>query len=479
MKGTLIPFFILAMNAAGYQYWNSIRHSALLPDQTIVMRVENPDAENFLLFRESGVEEEAMTFIPDGPSTFTATVPGPVSETRRYGFRLIQGGDMDLFPVATAPGGNPPPPDLTRFRSDPQGDEVFGYTHLDIVDSRVSFTDTEFFASITNAGGGFPVSSGITFFAYLFGITDPAQSNPDTVFALMYTVDSPGIITPGLYIVTGTGMGDLEKIGDIEVQEYPSSNTIRLTCQLADLMEDPYFQTWYDPSDPTLAVAAFTQRITLLGGPQEADNTDGGRIYLRELSISPASNQLPELTNPGFTGSGPTAAASVDYFDPDGNCPVIMEILFDSTDSWPMYPLTLDYGSTVTYTTAEGIDPLASGNWSQAVFRFSDNISDVIEYQVYNAGVSGLEPAHFTASAENNPFTGTLNITVSLPEGSPVTMEIFDISGRLVNNPSEEILPTGPSTMMWTPHPALPAGCYTVRISAEQGCALCRCVLLR
>ncbi len=149
------------------------------------------------------------------------------------------------------------------------------------------------------------MSSGITFFAYLFGITDPAQSSPDTVFALMYTVDSPGIITPGLYKVTGTGMEDLEKIGDIEVQEYPSSNTLRLTCQLADLMEDPYFQTWYDPSDPTLAVAAFTQRITLLGAPRRPTTPMGAEFTSGNSPSAPQAISCRSSQTPGSPAQAP------------------------------------------------------------------------------------------------------------------------------------------------------------------------------
>ena len=62
------------------------------------------------------------------------------------------------------------------------------------------------------------------------------------------------------------------RIGEITVEEFPAQNTILLSCELADLYTDPVFMSWYDPSDPTLGVAGFTQRITILG-PDEADAT--------------------------------------------------------------------------------------------------------------------------------------------------------------------------------------------------------------
>ena len=173
----------------------------------MTIRVENPAGggfENYLLYAEDGVAEEPMILVPDGPSTLTATVPGPVDETRYYGFRLLNGEELDFMPVRIADDVAPVPHDLTRVATDPSGDELFGYINLDLVDCRVGLTGTRLYTALKNAGGGFPVNQGFTFFGYLLGVADPAQADPDTVFALMYTYEQAGIISPGLYKIFGT-----------------------------------------------------------------------------------------------------------------------------------------------------------------------------------------------------------------------------------------------------------------------------------
>ena len=91
----LLPALALLLfvpTAHAYQYWNDIRHSALLPGDQVLVRMENPTSggeENYILYGGAGIEELEMIPVLDGPSTLEATVPGPTAETRRYGFRLL------------------------------------------------------------------------------------------------------------------------------------------------------------------------------------------------------------------------------------------------------------------------------------------------------------------------------------------------------------------------------------------------------
>jgi hypothetical protein len=441
MKGLILGICLIALGsqAYGYTYWNDIRHSALLPDTTVTVRVENPTGtgvENYLLYAGSEILEEPMIPILDGPSTLQATVVAPVTDMHYYGFRLIQGEELDILPVRISDGIDPEPQDLTRLAADAEGDELFGYTHLDLVDCHLSYSGDRFYVALKNAGGGFPVIQVLTFFGYLLGVADPALADPDTVFGLMHTYYQAGIIGPGLYRIEGTGLGNLFKIGDVAVEEFPAMNTLVISCELADLTADPYFMSWYDPADPALGVAAFTQRITLLGGAQEADRSPGGQCYLRDFGIAPTVNQLPELTGFVLQGTGAEATAQIDYLDPDGNCPVLAEIMFDDSLTFSMYPMTLDYGSAVTYRTAEGIEPLASDSWTNAILRFSDNLADTVEYEPPSNGVyDDSEPAGpggLQALITPNPFTTTVVIEFALPVEGKVRIEVYDISGGLV-----------------------------------------------
>ncbi len=444
---------VLSSQVFAYTHWNHVRHSALLPGGEVTVRVESPSGagtSNHLLYEDGGISGEPMEPILDGPSTVEATAPGPASATRRYGFRLVQpGGVLDLFPVVLPGGSDPGPADLSQLNDDPVGDELFGYDNLDLTSCRTSYSGERLYAALVNAGGGFPTAQGLTFFGYVYGLADPAEPDPDTVYAMLYTVDQPGIIEPGLYRIVGSGMEDLEKIGDVDITTFPALDALMMSCQLTDLLGDPGFSSWFDPENRTVAAAAFTQRITLGSGAQEADRTEGGDCHLRQLVIEPGTNSLPELDDAVFEGSGAQATVSVDYSDEDGHCPLLSEITFDGEDSFPLYPLTLDYGGTVTYRSEEGIEPLASGDWVEATFHFSDNETDVVELQVFNssAGEAGLPGP--SLSVAPNPMTGTSVIEVDLRSPAWVLVCAYDAAGRRVATVYEGMLGAGRSGIQW------------------------------
>ncbi len=452
-----ICVMLIGSTAHAYDYWNSLRHSSLLPGNTVSIRMENPSgagAENFILYdTDTGITEEAMAPLLDGPSTLSATVPGPLAAARYYGFRLKQGDELDLMPVRIAAGITPEPTDLTRLAEDVAGDALFGYVNLDLVDCRVGFSNDRFYAALRNAGGRFPVNQGLTFFGYLLGIANPSQADPDTVWGLMQTYQQAGIISPGLYRITGTGLSNLTKIGQVQVQEFPATNTLLISCLLADLYADPYFMSWFDPADPALGVAGFTQKITLLGGAAEADRSPAGTCYLRDYAISPGVNQLPELTSGDIQDLGSGPFAQIEYSDPNGHCPVLSEIVFDGDRSFLMRPLTLDYNSPVVYRTDPGIEPLADSSWVTAVFRFSDNQSDVVEYVITPTGIADsnrriVAPKVFVSNFPN-PFSESTTIGVYLPEAAHVEICIYDVSGAHVSTIVDRLVAPGWQQFPW------------------------------
>lgn len=447
---------LAAPPAHAFDYWNDIRHSALLPGNNVNIRMENPAGagiENFLLYANGGIIEQAMTPIQDGPSTLSGTAPGPTAAARYYGFRVKQGGALDLMPVRIGNGVSPAPADLTQLSTDPAGDALYGYVNLDLTECRVSFSGDRLYASLKNAGGGFPVNSGLTFFGYLLGVANPAQADPDTVWGLMQTYTQAGIISPGLYRITGSGLGNLTKIGEVQVQQFAATNELLISCRLADLLADPYLAAWYDDADPALGVAAFTQRITLLGGPAEADRTSGGTCYLREFSIAPGVNQLPILSNGEIAGAGSEAFAQIMYADPNAHSPVLSEIVFDGSASFPLYPVTLDYGSAVVYQTASGIGPLANGTWASAAFRFSDNGTNVVEHVVTATGIlddpgAGSAP-RVTVTSGPNPAAETVMIRVQFAEAARLRIAIYDVRGALVSTIADGSFAPGEHAFPW------------------------------
>ncbi len=436
----LVTLLLVVPDAGAQEYWSQIRHSALLPDARILLRAENPvgpGISNYVLYRTgSGVMEQVMTPVLDGPSTVEAAPPGPVTATSYYGFRLLQGDSLDLLPVRLPEGAEPMPADLSVVASDPVGDALFGFTNLDLVECRISLSDSRLYAVLRNAGGGFPVSSGLTFFGYLMGIVDPDLPDPDIVFGMMYTYNQPGVISPGLYKITGTGFDDLEKIGDVSVTQFPGENALLLSCLLGDLLSDPDFASWYDPEEPRISVAAFSQKITLLGGAQEADRTPGGTCHLREIAIDPEINQLPQLASFEVVGYGSGAYARVIYSDPNGHCPAQAKIDFDESEFFDLRPETLDYGGSVVYVSEPGVGPLADGDWGIAFVRFSDDLVNVVEASILKAaGVpDSVAKRGWPAEVQvfPNPFRERVRFHLQQPAPGPARAWITDAAGRTV-----------------------------------------------
>jgi hypothetical protein len=480
----VISLVLLASQAAAFSHWNDVRASASWPGDEVVLRTENvsgPGIVNSILYAAGGVQSAPLLSVLDGPSTLEAVVPGPVAARRYYGFRLEQPSGVDLLAVRLVGGGSPARTDLTLLATDPAGDAAFSQIHLDLTECRVSRDATRLYASLRNSGGGFPVSSGLTFFSYLLGINEPGVVDPDVVFAMINTIEVAGISEPGLFQINGTGVSDLDKIGEITITELPGENTLVLSCLLADLEANPVFQSWYDPTDPRIEVAGFTQRITLLGGAQEADRTDGAVWHLREVALDPQTNQLPQLSNLFLPEPGSGGRATVVYSDADGNCPVLAELDIDGA-SYPLRPQTLDYAGPVVYQSEPGLPPLESGAWSEVTARFSDDNAAVVELSETLVGVGESRTA-LQMRAAPNPFTHRADITFELPRALDVELAVFDLAGRRVATLIAGSVSAGLHTRSWNGRDdggrPQPAGVYFYRLRSAEWNAVRRLMLVR
>jgi len=345
-------------------------------------------------------------------------------------------------------------------------------------------------AALRNVSGGFPVSQSLTFFSYLFGLSNPDDPDPQTVWALLQTFSSPGIIEPGLYRVEGDGLDDLVLIGAITVQEFAAQNTLLLSCELDDLLGDPQFAAWFDPADPQIGVAAFTQRITLIGGAQEADRLVGGRLHLRELGRDPGPSTPPQLTGLLASAPGPEAIAEVVYLDAEAHCPVLSELVITGPGgqigTYPLYPQSLDYAGAVVYRTAPGLPPLVDGTWTGLEARFSDDGVGVVTETLTVTAVAE-DPVSVSAqlrlSGAPNPFTGQTVFSFELPGGGPVRLSVHDLAGRTIAVLVDSDRPAGHHAALWDGRDRQgrrqPAGVYLYRLQTRQGQEMRRITLVR
>ena len=482
----LVFFLVLAAGSAtAFTFWNETRSSALLPDQTVVLRTENPSGAgitNSVLYEDGGIQELFLSPVLDGAATLEGSPLGPVAGSRGYGFRLVRPGEIDVLAVRVANGSAPTKADHSLLTTDPVGDGQFGLNFLDLTEIRLTRDDTRLYASFTNNGGGFPVSQGLTFYSYLLGINNPESSATDTVFGMIHTVAVAGIIEPGLYQINGTGVDDLDKIGEITATEYPAENTLVLSCLLADLESNAVFQSWYDLADPRIDVAGFTQKISLFNGTQEADQTAGGVWHLREERRSGGSNQLPQLSNLIIPDPGIGAFISVTYDDPDAHCPVYAELVLDNSQIYPLRPQSLDYSGPVEYRSSEGIPALEAGTWTTALVRFSDNEVDEVSLSGVISTVKG--PGWGTmVSASPNPFSGPTQLSFSLGKDQQVQLSIYDLAGRKIRTLVNSELSMGSHYHNWDGRDRLgrpqPAGVYFVMLKTQAEKRVSRVTLVR
>ncbi|MCI0516038.1 hypothetical protein L0128_22735 [candidate division KSB1 bacterium] len=333
--------------AQGYDHWNFLRYSAVMANDSLKVRVEDNAPVNkphSIIFKgQSTLIERPMNGVVDAGATYEASVPAPIADTSFLGLRLVDSNRVHLIPPYFKGSEMPALSELIQMSSDVAGDDLFKLNFLDIAADFVACSREKLFYGLRNAGGGFPVMEGFTFYSYLGAIINPDdQSEKPIVFCLIYTINQPGMITPGLYRIMGSGLGDLIKIGEIETRIALNENLIIMSCRLKDLYNDPYFKAWYQPENPRFSIAAITQRISLVEGTKEADRSSGATLYPRALPIGPFTNQLPQLSNAQVTQVEGENLLEIRYFDPNTNFPLTAEVIFDdeTTHRYLLFPLT-------------------------------------------------------------------------------------------------------------------------------------------
>lgn len=329
-------------------------------------------------------------------------------------------------------------PAQTKFiplESDPQADHAFNLNHLDILGTKVAFSDTKLYYSIKNNATSFPTGSGITFYSYMAVLADPNADpgqNP-TVFGLMYTVDVPGVISPGLYKITGTGVSDLVRIGDINSSIDSANGVLTLSCNLADLTAVPEFSSWFDPDYPLIGSQAITSRISLTGGNQTSDTTSGANILLLPKRLNPVNESVPVISNPQSAWEGGMLTLRITYQDADLNPPSDIFVHY-AGNAYFVYPLNLQgFEQPVEFISQPFPAPQ---NWDYANFIYSVS-GETYEYSFQNpvSNADELAPAA-RLKIYPNPTAGMLSYSFGDDAAKPMgsqTIRIYNLRGQLVS----------------------------------------------
>jgi len=424
----------------------------------------NTDNEDQLLFHRASQVTAQPSSIYHYPQWRSATIP---ADAHPYlGFYSNQNG-IRVNPIFRTEMNGLSLDKMTHVGDDPIGDANFPNAFLDLTSFSVAFTAEKIYFALRNASGGFPVSAGITYYAYMPILVNPAadpDSNPP-VYGLMYTVNMAPIVSPALYKITGTGFGGLQSIGQIQSEIDTATNTLYLSCNIADLLADADFSAWFDPSYPLAGSMAITSRITLTGGTQEADSTTPANILFLPRAIPTANPSSPQISSATHSYEDGMFGIEVDYQDLDQNFPLVAEVYVDGVFFANLSPtLPINYANVQHFQLLPM--PL-SEEWESAQIRFSDNGSNIVSHTILNTtGMGENIHAPQSFSLYPNPARSFVKISGVDDLGKTNTaVEIYNLRGQSLGTFS---LAKGSTPAYTIPIDNLQSGVYIMKLGTMQ-----------
>jgi len=117
-----------------------------------------------------------------------------------------------------------------------------------------------------------------------------------------------------------------------------------------------------------------------------------------------------------------------------------------------------------------------------AIYDYALSLEEITELYSVTSGIhnnSNELPGNFHLSQNYpNPFNPATTISYDLPVAGPVKLQIFDISGRLVQTLVDENKPAGHYSVSWTAQ-NVSSGIYLIRLNAGDFTAVKKCVKLK
>lgn len=335
---------------------------------------------------------------------------------------------------------------LSLMANDPAGDQSFSNVNLDIREVYAGFSADKVHFAIRNAGNGFPISSGLTYFSYMALLVnpdaDPADNPP--VYGLMYTVNLPGVMSPGLYKITGTGFSGLSRLGDIETQIDTANNLLYLSCDWSLLQADADFAAWYDADYPLAGSMALSSRITLTSGIQEADASPAVNLLYKKQQVPAANLYAPILGEPVYVDHDGMVDISIGYYDEDANLPLVHKVLIDGVEYGDLMPfMPIDFSQSQGFYLNNVVLPPVCNTIE---LRFSDDgINYFSQYINYCSGVQDVIAPASVVTAYPNPFAGSVNFKASSSAGKGSKLLVYNLKGQLLR----EIQMDGAESIQW------------------------------
>jgi len=424
--------FLLQAQIPTISFWNNIRNSSYTTDDQIHIRCETidlPGVETEMFYSTaSGWENIEMTNLSG--LTYEAVIPVLPAETQFCRFRTETDTLVGMMPAYQQNDLFPSANELGFIAADPIGDNLDPASpNLDISGNYFGYSDTRFYAGITNESGEFPLDVGglfpTTYYFYVTTILNPETVFIDSVVYAMIYCDIPILMSPGLYKISGTefSLEAFEMIGNIEAEVV--TGQLQMACDIETLTGDENFGEWPNITN-SIGIEMLTAKYTL---PTEFLMTDLAKMSLQfidQYEIEPIINILPEISELEGTNGG---LFTCNYFDENGHFPITAEVIVDG-EVFQLNPQSFDYSGNVSFESIT-----SSYSWVEATFRFSDNNFEFVEETIINNSSSDEELPIICSTLRNypNPFNPSTTISFSVTQTSSfVNLEIFNLKGQKV-----------------------------------------------
>jgi len=472
MKKLLFLLIICtALTLCGELPWQDIRFSAEMGDQNIALRCQimSENTTEILYNTDDGVIASNMFNYPGSEYTSQGFMLAPEAE-RYFGFRTeLINPAPDQVPFLAAPvynlsGDTPPFEHLSWLLDDVTGDVAQGLDFLDITSILATYDDEKIYLAMQNNGEGFPVSAPgwSAFYSYITLIASNQEG--DIPFAMLYTIDQPPYMEPGLYKMIGENDDDFVLVGNIEYTIDEDNDLLILECLWSDLLNDEDFLAWYDSEDPQFHTSAGTSIFTLDNGLEEVDWSNFCTIYPQQFSVASQENILPQITDFVITQD---TLLSFSYYDENSNFPIIAQAVIDDSINLELYPQSYDYSQPVAFLSMETHPLLINDSWDTITLRVSDNLTDMVQEFIYNSDSNpdNITQPELLFSCYPNPFNPEIVISFNQADlaDQNAQIAIYNLKGQLIENLTSALQISPDRNLIWDAS-ELSSGIYIVSL---------------
>ena len=486
----VVLLFVSVLFSQEMNLWNNIRNSAYTQDNQMYIRCETVDLPNMQteLYCLNGNEWEFAEMTQLEGLTYEAIVSGNPQENLYCRFRT-EADTIITMMAAFVPNDNFPVQlsQLGFVVDDAVGDQLEGGDNLDLTSEYFGYSESRFYAAMVNNSDDFPTDNGGWFpdeyYFYIAGIINPETVMQDTVMYGMVYCNIPFLAEPGLYKISGDtlDLDSIERIADIEYDI--DGNTLVMACNIEDLTEDEDFGDW-----PNLSNSIGLQSMTNLfsAGSQEFGFSDLVNVSFQKFEqylIEPFENELPQISDVGFTNLGILTNISCTYFDANSNFPLVAEVethhADGSSQTYELSHVSLDFSAPVNFTVQ-----IPETDWTEFVVRFSDNGYQYSEQTVQNTSVEEIEISQKEIIISPNPFRNstTFYLNNQRSQNEAKIISIYNLKGQKVRTIS--IMPNeNKKAIVWNGkddfNKILQSGIYFLKINCGNNIFSQKIILLK